>query len=317
MKKIFSILLFLLIIITSLSLKSSRLGETLEMSSKPSISGLENIIGKEFLALTREILNPSGILRGLMEYRKVYLIPFSKPIIRPKWKRVPGSLMSLSAGHDGSILGIDNRNELFEIGPNNQFVKTKGMGKIVSVGRKNQICLLGKRKDVYRYNQVNESWESLKAKADYISCGVDGFLAVIHRSKEVEKWGIAEGSLSYYHKGTWLRLPGIGFKMIDVVKNNDIWGIRKDYSVWHWDGDSWKSYSGKMKYISAAPDGTVVGVGVDNGAYIWSGRNWINVRGVQLKSIEVVKNGYMLALSMNGQIWKSFQNDINEEFLLE
>lgn len=314
MKNFLSFLIFIPMIIVSLSMKSPRLGESDEKIKKVPNQELESIMGKDLLILTGDILGPTGIIKDLMEYEKVFLVPFLKPIIRPKWKRISGNLAFLSTGSDGSTMGLNDQNDLFILKSNKKFHKFKGMGKAISVGGKNQFCLLSKKKSIFKFNNENQKWNYIKGKADYVSCGGDGSLFIIHRKTDAKKWGIPKGSLSYLMDGTWLRLPGNGLKMIDVVNKDDVWGIKEDNSIWHWNGNYWRKMPGKMKYISAGKDGTLAGVGQDDGAYLWNGRSWINVRGVNLKSIEVIKNGYMFGLTKNGQIWKSFQSDIYEEF---
>ncbi len=84
--------------------------------------------------------------------------------------------------------------------------------------------------------------------------------------------------LSYFMNGKWLRLPGEGLEYIEVISKNNIWGLKNNKSIWHWDGSAWKIIPGKMNTISVSRDGTVAGIGVNKGAYLWDGEEWIQVR---------------------------------------
>lgn len=126
----------------------------------------------------------------------------------------------------------------------------------------------------------------------------------IYSDADALKYQLPIGSLIRLEKGQWLNFPG-QLEKVTVASKDDIWGIKKSGTVWHFDGESWVKMPGEMAYISVAQDKTVVAVGINGGAYIWSGKEWINVPGINLNVIKVLKNGSYMGLTSDGSVWKS------------
>ena len=248
-----------------------------------------------------EILN--NLMSNIISRDQLFNIPMEKPISIPKWRRYSGNFSQIEQGTDETTFGINSKNEIFLL-KKNKWVRFPGKVRNLCLSDEKNIWGIGERGQIYRFDFNKNKWIPKKGRAKYISCGFDGTVMAIYTDEDAQKYQLPLGSLIFLVKDKWLNFPG-QLEKVTVASKDDIWGIKKSGSVWHFDGESWVKMPGEMSSIAVAKDKTVIAVGLNGGAYIWSGKEWINVPGVNLIGIKVLKNGNYTGLTSDGGVWKS------------
>lgn len=296
------VLIFFLIILSSISSAQesykSRLGE------QESTEGIEVFNSDPVIfSMEKDLKILNEIMSKILTSDQLYNVPLEKPIAIPKWKRIPGRLSQIEVGEDGTTFGINSKNEIF-IFKNQKWLRFSGKVRNLCVVDSRNVWGIGEQGQIFRLDIDKNKWIPRKGRAKFISCGFDGTIVAIHTNADSQKYQLPIGSLVRLEKDKWLNFPGQLEKVI-VASKDDIWGIKRSGSVWHFDGKNWAKKPGELHTISVAKDKTVVGVGLNGGAYIWSGNGWINVPGINLIDIEVIKNGKYLGITSDGGVWSS------------
>ena len=299
--------IFVILISSSLSLAQEdyrgKLGEQEILEDETAISGDPILFSLE---KNLNILNE--VMSKIASSNQLFSIPLEKPISIPKWKRFPGRFSQIEIGEDKTLFGINYKNEIF-IFENKKWMRFPGKIKNLCLTQANNVWGVGEKGQIYKLDFPKRKWSPKKGKAKYVSCGFDGTLIAIHTDADALNYNVPAGSMVLLEKDKWLNFPG-QLEKIAVASKDDIWGVKKSGSVWHFDGVSWSKMPGELLTIAVAKDKTVAGVGLNGGAYIWNGRDWINVPGVNLMRIKILKNGFYMGLTSDGGVWKSDTSDL-------
>jgi hypothetical protein len=287
-----------ILVLCSVSFAQGKLGE------QESFEGNEGTIDDPIIfSFEKDLKSLNEIMSKILSSNQLFNFPLEKPVAIPKWKRLPGRLSQIQVGEDETTFGIDSKNQIF-VFKNQKWLRFPGKVHNLSVADAKNVWGLGENGQIFKLDFSKNRWIPKKGKAKYISCGFDGTVVAIYTNSDAQKYQLPIGSMVRLEKDKWLNFPG-QLEKVTVAFKNDIWGIKKSGSVWHFDGERWSKMPGEMLSISVAKDKTVIGVGLNGGAYVWSGKDWINVPGINLVDIEVARNGKYLGLTSDGGVWKS------------
>ncbi|MFZ8934391.1 MAG: hypothetical protein ACO2ZP_10880 [Bacteriovoracaceae bacterium] len=283
--------MFTLLITTQLQ---AQLGENQQVTPRPK-NILEFSLGESFLDLTETLTTIEDIIFSAFDGRFSYKVPFREPVINHRWKSIGGEFKDIAVGESGELFAIDEKNLLYKLSEGSwQYQGIKG--KSLSGGIGKRLCLIGESDGAYFLK--DNKWVKVKGKLDnFLSLGNGKFLGV-------EKDG--QGRPSLYEDGRWSDLPGINLKEMSALSVNDIYGLREDYSVWHFDGVGWKKLVGKMKSITVVNEDLLLGIGINNGVYQYLDGAWVAMRGNSLFKIVALDDYQFYAISLSGEVWKSF-----------
>lgn len=243
------------------------------------------------------------IMSKIISRDQFFAIPLQNPISIPKWKRFSGRFSQIEVGEDGTTFGITSKNEIYLL-KDKKWLRYPGKVKNLCISNTENIWGIGETEQIYKLDFKKNKWIPKKGRAKYISCGYDGTVVAIHTDEDSQRYQLPLGSMIILEKDRWINFSG-QLDKVTVAAKDDIWGLKKSGSVWHFDGESWEKMPGEMLSISVAHDKTIISTGLNGGAYIWNGKDWVNVPGINLIKIEAVKNGYYMGLTGDGFVWKS------------
>lgn len=290
-------ILFILVL-CSVSFAQGKLGEQESFEANESNNSDPIIFSFE-----KDLKPLNEIMSKILSSDQLFSTPIEKPIAIPKWKRFPGRLSQIQIGGDETTFGIDSKKQIF-IFKNQKWLRFPGTLQNICVADAKTVWGVGEKGQIFKLDFTKNKWIPKKGKAKYISCGFDGTVVAIYTDADAQKYQLPIGSMVRLEKDKWLNFSG-QLEKVTVAFKNDIWGIKKSGSVWHFDGESWSKMPGEMLSISVAKDKTVIAVGLNGGAYIWSGKDWINVPGINLIDIKATRNGKYMGLTSDGGVWKS------------
>ncbi|MDH5581422.1 MAG: hypothetical protein OEY33_05900 [Bdellovibrionales bacterium] len=272
----------------------AQLGESSERRAKPQ-NIFELSFGQPILELTQTLISIEDIIFSTLDNRFSYKVPFKEPILNHRWLSLGGKFKDIALDEKGNLFALDENNLLYKL-LEDHWVYQGIKGKKISGGIGKGLCLIGLADGGFYLK--NGKWTKIKGKlASFLSLGDDKFLGIEQKSI---------GRLSLYEEGTWLDLPGINLKMMSALSESNIYALRDDYSVWNFDGIRWKKLVGKMKNITVVTDEILIGIGLNDGVYQYSDGSWVPMRGNSLLKIVAINDHQFYAISLSGEIWKSF-----------
>jgi len=152
--------------------------------------------------------------------------------------------------------------------------------------------ILGSLPDCYLYDE-KVNWETVNTlKLKSVSVGKDGAAWGLTASHEIHRY---EGN------GKWTHIDG-SLRQIDVVSNDNVWGVNNKCEVWNWNGSNWKQEKGYFKQVSAGKD-AVWAIDVDDQVFRLEGKEWKQIPG-SLKQIDVADPNNIWGVNANNEVFQ-------------
>lgn len=190
------------------------------------------------------------------------------------WVPVDGALKHVSMAADGTLWGVNAKDNIFRR-EKNAWTPVAGALKQISVGSAANVWGVNADDKVFR--RGIDRWEPMPGRLKHVSAAADGSV-----------WGVNAGDQIFRWNGTgWTSVAG-ALKQLSVASANTVWGVNAADQIFRWNGSGWTRVAGSLAHVSAAADGSVWGVNAAQGIFRRSGSSWTAVPGL-LKQVSVGK----------------------------
>ncbi len=165
--------------------------------------------------------------------------------------------------------------------------------------------------EVFAMNVDGSVWAD-KDNSGFVSIGgyVQSITAGLDSSGNPEVYGIGGDNnvwVNHLNGGSW---SSIGGPMLQIAagKNNQLFGVFTNNSVWVSNGSSWTALGGVVKQISVGTDWSgnteIYAIGTDSNVYVNhdNANGWTNLGGGPVTQIAATANNTVYALSTNGSV---------------
>lgn len=256
---------------------------------------------------------------------------------QPSFSYIPGSLVQLSVGADGTVWGINTSKQIYTYNSGtNSWTYIPGALIQVAVGSGTAVRGVNESQLIYQWDASQSKWINVPGALTQIAVGSDGDVwgvnyqsSVYHYDSQTGSFGQVRGSLARLVVGSsgavyglnaaggiyWYN-PGnnafeplsqiIGFNQIAVGSDGDFWATRDDIA-YHFNPayDRLDSTQGNITQVAVGYGAAVFGLDSAGDIFEWNdgSQSWIQIPGT-LGAIAVGGNGAVWGINGSQEIFQ-------------
>lgn len=214
------------------------------------------------------------------------------------WNQVSGKLKYVSAASDGTVWGVNSRDNIFRFNAAaGNWTQIPGALKQVSAGSASLVWGVNANDEIYRYNPGTNNWTQIPGSLKHVSVAADGTVWGVNSTDKIYRYNSASNN--------WTQIPG-ALKQVCAGSSSIIWGVNSSNLIFKYNpgSNNWTQIPGALKHVSAAADGTVYGVNSSDEIYFYNGNStWTRVSGA-LKEISAGSASRVWGVNANDDIFQ-------------
>ncbi len=250
--------------------------------------------GAQWTSRTNGFNNCEAILQD--DGSLVIWAPWGDALWSSRWQMIGGILSQLSVAADGTVIGANSANEIYQRNAPG-WIRLPGAAPLIAVSNVSlAYASIGTlwRWDGAGWNQLpmpegvsSFTWISAASDGTLLGVGPDGrahyrdaqsgawtvvgtdvYRASVRNANEFYLTKNGTDAIQKVVGGVATPFPGL-LRDISVSASGELWGISGNRRLWRWNGSSWDSLPGLMVQVSVGSAGNIFAIDAQGSIYQW------------------------------------------------